>query len=72
MNCGLDSFVYNKPISIKPSWYQKTCLIPLQCLQVEQELNLANKLTTKAILGLESLTRYISAARYGTSGWRGS
>ncbi len=47
------------------------CLIPFQCLRVGDELNLANRLTAKAISGRVQLARYIRAPialRYGTSG----
>ena len=45
-------------------------MIPFQCLQVEAELYLANKLTEKAMSGYVQLARYIStpiSLSYGTS-----
>ena len=45
------------------------CLIPFQCLWVRDELNLANRLTAKAISGQVQYARYIRAPialRYGT------
>ena len=58
-------------MSIVPRRYLNICFTPVQCLRVEAELCLANKLTENAMSGRVQLARYINAPmalRYGTSG----